>query len=607
MPEPVAGAPEAQDRLPTLPADPGGIGRRSLLAGAVAGAALGALALPGSAGALEAGSSYFQPISPTRICETRPGQRSYGGFRRIRGPGGRPAIRVKVAGRAGAVASSVAAVLTVTTINRSAEGNWLSVYPGGTSWPGTSNMNMAGVNHVVSNLVTVKLGSGGTVDIATHKAADVIVDLAGVYVPTSTARRDGRLVRTTPARVIDTRPTSRVRYSGGKPGPGRTVTVPLGGFVPANAIAVVGNLTVLDATSSGYCTLYPTGKPLPLASNVNPSVGEVRAVGFMCELGATGNGTPAINLYTQKGTHFLIDIAGYITGASHPRSSDGLFIPITPRRLVDTRGERFSVWPGWTRTAALPFGPARLANTAAVAMNLTVTRTKGAGYFTMHGARLRRGLVSNLNAFAAGQTVANHVIVAASTKGISCYAQKGGEVIFDLVGRFTGSPAPIETAVPVNPSPPPAALPWRLDVGRMGVSDNRVFEGAPDPIVDAGNSWHWTGTGYVGDPQRNVVLFGHRTEGPAPWWNGGIYRYQHELRAGDRLNVWTNDNRVFTYELVAEYVTSKYTSDILEHTRRVRGETLSLVSCTRLDRLPTSLEHRLVSTFKLVSWAETGR
>jgi hypothetical protein len=608
MSEPLASAPEAQDHLPMLPPDPSGIGRRALLAGAVAGAALGAFAVPGSAGALEGGSSYFQPISPTRICETRADQGGYGGFRRIPGPGGRPAIRVKVAGRAGVAANAVAAVLTITTINRSSDPNWLSAYPGGSAWTINSNMNMSHGGHVVSNLVTVKLGVNGTVDITTNRAADIIVDVAGAYVPTSTARRSGRLVQITPVRVIDTRPApNRINYSGRKPAAGRTVTVPLRGYVPANAVAVVGNLTVLDATRAGHATLYPTGKQRPVASNVNPSPGEVRAVGFMCELGATRSGAPAINFYTRWGMHFLIDVAGYITGDSHPRSADGLFVPIAPRRIVDTRDERFSLWPGWTRTARLPFGPAKLANTSAVAMNLTVAKTKGPGYFTMHGAQLRRSAVSNLNAFGVGQAVANHVIVAATTKGISCYARTGGEVIFDLVGRFTGSPAPIETAAPVNPSPPPAALPWRMDVGRMGVSNNGVFEGAPDPIVDAGNSWHWTGTGYVGDPQRNVVLFGHRTEGPAPWWNGGIYRFQHELRAGDRLNVWTNDNRVFTYKLVAEYVTSKYTNDILDHTRRVSGETLSLVSCTRPDRMPTSLEYRLVSTFKLVSWAETGR
>ena len=87
---------------------------------------------------------------------------------------------------------------------------------------------------------------------------------------------------------------------------------------------------------------------------------------------------------------------------------------------------------------------------------------------------------------------------------------------------------------------------------------------------------------------------------------GGVYRYQHNLGAGDLLYVYTSDNRVYTYRMVAEYIRSKYANDILAATRIVGGETLSLVACSKTNRLPTSLEYRIVSTCQRVEWADLG-
>jgi len=96
------------------------------------------------------------------------------------------------------------------------------------------------------------------------------------------------------------------------------------------------------------------------------------------------------------------------------------------------------------------------------------------------------------------------------------------------------------------------------------------------------------------------VLFGHRTE------HGGPYHNQHFLRGGDDLIVLTSDLRQYRYRMVAEFITSKYANDILAATRRVRGETVSIVACTKTNRLPTSLEYRLISTFSLVGWEDLG-
>ena len=38
----------------------------------------------------------------------------------------------------------------------------------------------------------------------------------------------------------------------------------------------------------------------------------------------------------------------------------------------------------------------------------------------------------------------------------------------------------------------------------------------------------------------------------------------------------------------------------------VGGETFSLVACSRTNRLPTDLDYRIVSTFRLVEWVDLG-
>ena len=104
-------------------------------------------------------------------------------------------------------------MFTVVGINRTNGRNYLSAYPAGTSWPGTSSVNMPSLNVAAPNFVTVQLGSG-SVDILANKPADIVVDLAGVYVPAAGGRsKDGRYREIELRRVIDTRTgaASRVR------------------------------------------------------------------------------------------------------------------------------------------------------------------------------------------------------------------------------------------------------------------------------------------------------------------------------------------------------------------------------------------------------------
>jgi hypothetical protein len=573
-----------------LPEDAGDIGwhaslgRRSFIAGAI-GAVAGATVLSRSVGAAEPEASHLVPMAPVRVCDTR----ARFGFRRLSGT----TIRVPLAGVKGVPKNAVAVVMTLTGVNLSG-GNWLSVYPAGTAWPGTSSSNSEYYGQAIANLATVKLGRAGgdatgAVDIRSLGPSHVIVDVVGYYLAASGPVSAGRFEAIEPFRVVDTRPR--------RPRAGSTVAVNLAGLLPANldVQAVVANITAVDTAAGGFFTTYPLGQKRPTASSLNYAAGEVRAGATVAKLGVSGSQV-GFNVYTMSAAHVVVDITGLITGPKAPSSDQGLFVPINPTRLLDTRLRGRREWPGGTATFTLPASIAGKAR--AVAMNLTATATMGPGYFTTYAAQTPRRVVSSLNAIRAGQTVANHVFSNASTAGVSCFSQSGAHIIADVTGWYTGAPQRT-TIKPVVDAPPPGGpLPWVVQVPRFGLNQ-WVFDGDAKRTVDSGHSWHWTGTGLAGQG-GNIVLFGHRTEA------GGPYRNQHHLRSGDLLHLFTSDGRRYNYQMVAEYITSKYSNDILAACRRVRGETVSLVSCSRTDRLPTSLQYRLVSTFKLVGWDDLG-
>lgn len=553
----------------------GSLGRRAFIVGS-AGAVAGATVLSRPVHAVEPGAGYLVPMAPVRVCDTR----ERFGFRRLSAS----TIRVPLAGVEGVPKTAVAVVMTVTGVNLTG-GNWLSVYPAGTAWPGTSSSNSEYPGQAIANLATVKLGAGGAVDIRSHGPTHVVVDVVGYYLAASGPVSAGRFEAIDPFRVVDTRPR--------RPGPGAIVAVNLDGLLPSHldVQAVVANVTAVDTAGGGFFTVYPFGRKRPKASSLNYAGGEVRAGATVAKLGASGTKV-GFNVYTMSAANVVVDIAGFITGPKAPSSDEGLFVPIAPKRLLDTRLRRLREWPGGTVTFALPSTMARKART--VAMNLAVTSTIGPGYFTTYAARTPRRVVSSLNAIRAGQTVANHTFTNVSTAGVSCFSQSGAHIIADVTGWYTGGPQAATIGPVVDPPPPGGPIPWIVQVPRFGL-DHWVFDGDADRVVDSGNTWHWTGTGLTGQG-GNIVLFGHRTEA------GGPYRNQHYLRSGDLLHIFTADGRRYDYQMVAWYVTSKYSNDILATSRRIGGETVSLVSCSKTNGLPTSLEHRLVSTFKLVGW-----
>ncbi len=590
------------DHEPTHAPGSGPIGRRRFIvgAGAVAGAAALASAVPGgvAGAAVPAGASRFVPLATAiRLADTRrPGAYSYSTPDANR-------IRVQIAGANGVPASASAAVLTVTAVNGN-DGNFVTVYPSGGALPLASNLNLLSAGEQNANLVTVKIGAGGSVDVYALRACSVIVDVLGYFEPVAGPVRGGRFIGLPNARrAIDTRPALAGTRS--------FTTVDLTSFVPADASSVVINLTATETSGPSFFTALPfdAGEGEPTTSSLNVSrPGDTRAAGVIVPVPTIG-GRRRIKIFTLHPAKLIVDVVGYYTSESSVASEDGLFVPIAPARLIDTRvpgGEVGKLWPAWVVEVRPPASVASRAS--AIVANVTGVESRGPGFLTVTGARQPITLTSNVNFSAPQQVVPNHVITpVTATHGLQVYSSHGAHVIVDMAGYFTGAPKVPQRAKYVNPPPPAAPPAWTLRVPRLGLTGT-VLDGNPNTVTDAGHSWHWSGTGDMGQQNAHVATFAHRTEA------GGPYRNLHLLQNGDVVTVTTGDNREYTYRVVRRDLANSANDNILAATRLHPGTTLSLVACTvGHDRskgawpdiwAPTSLKYRIVVTAEFVSWRE---
>jgi hypothetical protein len=246
-----------------------------------------------------------------------------------------------------------------------------------------------------------------------------------------------------PIRLVDTRPGSGSPYAGKTLGPGGTLTVRVGGVdrVPSNATAAVLNVTVTDTTATSFLTVYPAGSARPLASNLNFNAGQTVPNLVQVSLGTSGS----VTFYNQSGKADVVaDLEGYNAPDASPA---GLFDPVTPFRIADTRpgsGQPYAgqtLGPGSTLDVqATGLGGVPAAGVSAVVLNVTVTDTTASSFLTVYPQGATRPIASNLN-FSAGQTVPNRVIVPVGPTGeISVFNQSGGtDVIVDINGWFTDS------------------------------------------------------------------------------------------------------------------------------------------------------------------------
>ncbi len=195
--------------------------------------------------------------------------------------------------------------------------------------------------------------------------------------------------------------------------------------------AVALNVTVTEPTSSGFVTVWPTGRDRPLASSLNFIPGQTVPNAILVGVGSGGR----ISLFNSSGaTQLIVDVAGWFALG---------FDAITATRLMDTREGLGGVvlGPGETRNLRVSgVGDIPVAGVGAVSLNVTVTEPTGSGYLTVWPAGRDRPLASNLN-FVPGQIVPNAVIAGVGANGeVSIFNSAGStQVVVDITGWFAVS------------------------------------------------------------------------------------------------------------------------------------------------------------------------
>ena len=419
----------------------------ALVAVALAGASLGSVAgaLLGAATARPAlaadTSSTYVPLDPARILDTRNGTGRGGVVAPIPSGG---SIELVVTGVGGVPPSGVDAVaLNVTATAGTAFHSYLTVFPTGTLRPLASNINFT-KDTTVPNLVVARVGDNGRVTVYNNAGhTHVVADVLGWYA--SAAGAGSRYAPLTPARILDT------RYGVGVPsvrqvGAGETLELPVvgRGGVPAHGVSAVAlNVTATRATGpETFVTVFPSGRPRPLASNLNVLPGQT-----VPNLVMAGVNNGRVSLYNNiGGVDLIVDVQGWYATPNAPPAGLSTYVPVAPVRALDTRDG--------TGTGGLPgrMGPGgvvvlQLAGTNGIpatgvsAVVLSVTAVDHFGpdnFITVYPNLAGRPLASNLNV-TMGQTVANLVVARVDANGaVAIYSNVGAvHLVADVQGWFT--------------------------------------------------------------------------------------------------------------------------------------------------------------------------
>ncbi|MEM9748182.1 MAG: SGNH/GDSL hydrolase family protein [Actinomycetota bacterium] len=405
----------------------------------------GPTAAPSTAEAADDTNRYV-PLTPCRLADQRVGQNLVGfgdGIARV------ATDRCDIP----AEASAIVAYLTIA--GPSANG-WLVTHPTGTSRPNSAQLNWnAGV--VRGNTATITLGNGGSFDLYKSDgwgSGNVVIDVVGAFVPAATST-SGRLVGISPGqRLLDTRES-------GRPLTDEVVRIPLPAGVPADASALAVTVTAINVRIPGFYTAYAAGTEAPFVSMLNTDRGgQFRAASTIVPVNADG-----FDLVVSGSSNVAVDVTGWFTGESADDSSDGLFVPLPPTRLRDTRPEQAPIWGGGAIEVGLD--PAAIGGAAAIAASTTMVGVDVRGFTTSYAARTDRGPISTGYGEAAELT-AQFGIVPVSASGLEVYSENATDLTVDVSGWFTGSPV-----AATRSGPAPNAVPRQ----RVAVIGDSILDG----------------------------------------------------------------------------------------------------------------------------------
>jgi hypothetical protein len=389
-------------------------------------------------------ATTFHPLDPTRILDSRVGNGLSGRF------SNRVPRRFQVAGRGGVPLMSdpnpPVAVTGILTTTASTAMGYLAIGPIFTGSPAFSTLNFPKGDNRANN-VAVALDANGMLSVVyvgsglTH----AVFDVTGYFTADDTGATFFPL---DPVRVLDSRygiGVKKARFATGVPRSFPVANNAANDGVPAGALAVTGNLTVVNPSSPGWAFVGPSVPANPATMNsstVNSPAGDTRADGVTVKLASDGTGTLSAVWVGRAGStaDLLFDVTGYYVGDL----TGSRFVPIEPTRLVDTRYNLPFTGPV-LRATPIPLVIAGNAtvplDASGISGNLTVTQQTYAGYLTV-APSLQAGLVppfSTVN-FPKGDNRANGFFVRLKDGSLAVvYEARAGsktQFIIDITGYF---------------------------------------------------------------------------------------------------------------------------------------------------------------------------
>ena len=364
-------------------------------------------------------------------------------------------LQVPVLGVSGVPLTGVTAVsLNLTAVGPTAEG-YVTVWPCGSTKPGTSNVNFV-KDQIVPNAVIAPVDVTGKVCIASTSATHLVVDVNGWFGANSGLRA------VTPVRVFDTRngtggvPVAKV---GALDGSATALEVSILSAIgqSAGAVSAVSlNVTATGTSVSkygGYVTVYPCGGAPPNSSNLNFVANQSVPNAVIVPVSATGT----VCFYVYGQADLIADVNGWFAGGSgfnslaptrvfDTRSGSG-GVPVAKVGALDGSGKELKVQVAGTN--GVPSGR----SAAAVIMNVTVDATTASaygGYVTAYPCDATPPNSSNLN-FVSGQTIANMVVAPLSASGEVCFYVYGqAHVLADITGWVAAGDTVYTAMTPVR-------------------------------------------------------------------------------------------------------------------------------------------------------------
>jgi hypothetical protein len=259
---------------------------------------------------------------------------------------------------------------------------------------------------------------------------------------------------TAPVRIADTRAgaSDPATYAGKTLAPGASVTVDVPtADVPANASAVVVNVTAISPSAAGFLTVFPGGGTNPGTANVTftggQTVGNQVTVGLGSDsvTGAAQSFTVFNGPATGGGSvDFAADLVGYY--APQSATSGDAYVGLTPARIYDSRAGSGQTGAGTTLTGG---GSANVtvtgvggvpASATAVVLNVAVTNTTASSFITAFPTGQPQPGTASQN-FLAGETLSSQVVAAVGTGGDVTIANHAGnaDIVVDVDGYFTAA------------------------------------------------------------------------------------------------------------------------------------------------------------------------